>query len=442
MINPKKLLLARSTVLSIIVMMLGTMLLGSFIPQRFLLTPKTAAKWHADHPVLAQLADRLGLNHIYTHPLFACIIVLAIMSLLVSCVEQCRISWRRTFSPGIQGGDASEFATAAESATVSAWLRRHGYIRVASRDKWLRFCRNPWGFWGNPLLHAGMLIVIVSSLWIALTQQRGLVHLAVGEIFAPGEKWLSTENGLLADDLRLDRSVRLDGIAYEFWPTYGVKNIGSSLTFLDSNKGGDARTVEINSILNYQGVRVYQMTDFGHAFYLSIDPPSGERRIFQLLIAHQDKPDKPSYEDFTDMLGPGRTLRAKYFVDQGKRSLSRENPQLVVRLDEKGAEVGQLPLTVGEEGTIGSYRFRLLKVDRWSGLIFVRLSGISGVFFGFFVIVCGAALNYFTPPREVTLLSLPGGDTIVSWRGVRFGEFYQDEFSALRAEFAKEGEDG
>lgn len=442
MINPKKVLLARSTVLTLIVMVLGAMLLGSIIPQKFLLTPRGAAKWHADYPVLAPLAERLGLDHVYTHPLFAVIIMLAVASLLASCVEQCRIAWRRTFAPGLQGGDSSEFTTTASLASVTAWLCRRGYLRVATGEGSVRLCRNPWGFWGNAFLHAGMLIVIVSSLWIALTQQRGLVHLAVGEVFPPGGKWLSTEKGLLADDFRLDRPVRLDGISYEFWPSFGVKNIVSSLTFLDNDKGGETRTAEINNILNYQGGQLYQTAEFGHAFYLEIQSAAGERRTYQLLIAHQQKPDKPSYEDFPDMLGPGGMLRAKYFVDQEKRSLSRENPLLVLRVDENGTQLGQLSLVVGGGGDIGPYHFRLLKVDRWTGLIFVHLSGISGVFFGFFVIVCGSILNYFTPPREVIVRSQSGVDSIVSWRGVKFSEFYQDEFEALRAEFHKEGDNG
>lgn len=442
MINPKRTLLARTTVLTVIVMTLGVMLVGSFVPQKFLLTPKGAAKWHADYPILAPLAEYLGLQHIYTHPLFAGIIILASVSLLFSCVEQCRGSWRRTFATGLPAGEASEFATTAGPAKVADWLQQRGYIRIASGEGSVRLCRNPWGFWGNALLHAGMLIVIVSSLCIALTQQRGLLHLAVGEVFLPGGKWLSTEKGLLANDFHLDRPVRLDGITYEFWPTYGVKNIASTLTFSGSDKMSETRTVEINNILYFKGVRIYQAVDFGHAFYLEIVAPAGERNTYQLLIAHQEKPEKPSYEDFPDMLGPGRTLRAKYFVDPEKRSLSRENPLLVLRLDEKGTELGQLPLSAGGEGAIGNYHFRLLKVDRWSGLIFVRLFGISGVFFGFFVIICGSALNYFTPPREVTVRLLPGGDSIVSWRAVKFSEFYLDEFAALRAEFNKGGNDG
>ncbi len=438
----KRFLLSRTTILTLIILALGSMLLGSFIPQSFLLTSNGAAKWHADYPTLAALAERLGLHHIYTHPFFACIMLLAVGALLFSCIEQFKISRRRTFGEEFSGRKYEEFETPVDPGSVTSWLRQSGYISVSSGKKGVRLCRHPWGYWGNFLLHVGMLIVIASSLWIALTQQRGMLHLAVGESFHPGDQWLSTEKGLLAKDFVLDRSVRLESVSYEFWPTYGVKNVASLLTFQNKQNAGEQRTVGVNNILYYQGLSIYQAVDFGHAFYVEVVDPAGVKNTYQLLLAHPEKPDKPSYGDFPNMLGPGRLLRAKYFVDPEKRSFARENPQLVLRMDENGTQLGQLPLSIGGEGAIGRFHFRLIKVDKWSGLIFVKFFGIQGVFFGFLIIIFGSILNYFTPPREVIVRVLPDGETKISWRAVKFSEFYRDEFDRLKTEMTKEEANG
>lgn len=438
----RQFLISRTTILTLIILASGTMLLGSFIPQSFLLTPRGAAKWHADYPALAALAERLGLQHIYIHPFFACIMLLAVGSLLFSCIEQFRLSRRRTFGAECPGGKGEEFKTAADPEHVTGWLRRRGYLTVASGEKGVRLCRQPWGYWGNSLLHTGMLIVIASSLWIALTQQRGMLHLAVGESFHPGEQWLSTEKGLLARDFVLDSPVRLEGVSYEFWPTYGVKNVASLLAFQDTQNDGQPHAVGVNNILNYQGLSIYQAVEFGHAFYVEVVDPAGVEHTYQLLLTHPEKPDRPSYGDYPNMLGPGKLLRAKYFVDPEKRSFALENPQLVLRVDENGSQLGQLPLSSGGEGAIGRYHFRLIKIDKWSGLIFVRLFGIPGVFFGFFTIIIGSILNYFTPPRDVLVRSVPGGGTEVSWRAAKFSEFYLDEFAHLRSEFTREVTNG
>ncbi len=434
----RQFLLSRATILTLIVLASGSMLLGSFIPQSFLLTPKGLMQWHADYPVISVVAGRLGLQHIYTHPIFAVIILLASGSLLLSCIEQCKKAWRRTCGEDSSGGADAAFTTTADPESVTLWLRQRGYRIVASGAFGVRLCRQPWGYWGNALLHVGMLVVIISSLWIALTQQRGKLHLAVRESFRPGEQWLSTEKGLLAKDPALDSPVRLESVSYEFWPTYGVKNVASRLTFQGRQNESEPAVVEVNRILYRHGMSIYQTVDFGHAFYVEVTDPVGTKKTYQLLLTHPEKPDTPSYGDYPDMLGPGILLRAKYLVDPEKGSFARGIPRLVLRMEVNGTSLGQLPLAAGTEETLGRFRFRLIKIDLWSGLIFVKFYGIQGVFFGFLIIIIGSSLNYFTPPRDVLVGAAANGKTVVSWRASKFKELYLDEFDRLDEQFNPE----
>ena len=432
--------LARNTVLALILSALSAMLTASFIPQAFLLSPAGRAKWHADYPRLAPLAESLGLTRVYTHPFFALVLFLSVVSLFFSCREQVRLALRQTFGDAA-GAMGEGIVTALDVAGVSDLLAGHGYRHIR-RGTIVRMVRNPWGYWGNVLFHAGVLVVIVSSLWIALIQQRGSINLAEGETFGPGREWPTQELGLLARPFVLDRGVRLDRTDYEFRPNHGVKRVASELTFFDSDTPVASRSVAVNHPLDYEGLRIYQRLEFGHAFYITVTMPDGERSLVQLLLAHPDRPDAASYADYPDRLGKNRVLRVKYFADAEKRSLDRENPLLVLRLDESGAELGQLSLAPGKEGTIGGYGFRLEKIGRWSGLTFVKLSGIPGIFAGFFIICLGGALHYFTPPREAMVHSLPGGGARVFWSASRFAEFYREEFESLKAQLTGEKTDG
>lgn len=142
--------------------------------------------------------------------------------------------------------------------------------------------------------------------------------------------------------------------------------------------------------------------------------------------------DRPSYNDFPNLLGDGRLVRAKYLVDPEKTSFDHVHPLLTLRLDDPDKEVGRLPLQAGAEGTIGPYTFRLLAVAPWSRLILVRLTGIPVVFFGFFIICLGGTLYYFAPPHEVSLREAADGATLVCWRATRFAAFYADEPALLK----------
>lgn len=436
----KRFCTSRTTSLALILTTLLTMLVGSFVPQAFLLSPAGRSKWHADHPVAAPIAEALGLDRIYTHPLFVLVLAAVIASLLFSCIDQFRLARRRGNEEGTVGGEAREVFSSLSLEECIRLVKRIGFRPAGDRQRYLR---NPWGVWGNFLLHTGMLVVIVASLLIALTQQRGLLHITVGESFTPGQRWSSTETGLLAKQLVLDQPVRLDDVRYEYWPTNGVKHVGSTLSFL----GGDGQAItlepEINTILRHEGLRIYQGSDFGHAFFVEVtDVPEGKKGVFQLLINHQTTPDEPSYNEYGDLLGPGTVLRAKYLVDGEKRSLQREDPELTLRLDAGGREVGRLPLKPGEEGIIGPYRLKLVKFGRWTSLIFVRLSGIAGIFAGFGIIAIGGVLNYFTPPREIVLRQSAEGTVQVLWRPGRFGSFHEDEFDRIAGALAGKNADG
>lgn len=436
----KRFFLSRTTIITLVCLVLAVITAGALVPQAFITSAIDLGKWRAAHPYLVPWATRLGLHHIYTTPLFAAILSLSVISLSLSTIEQWRTAWLRTFAPGT-GCDAGQtFAAPLPLDEVVRRLRRYGYLCVA-RGKVLRLLRHPWGYWGNVLLHLGMVVTIAASLCIALTQQRGVIQLAVGETHLPSQPWAAVEKGLLGREFVLPEVVRLDDINFQFWPTNGVKEVVSRISFPGSTVTTEPRNVAFNSILHYRGLRIYQSIKFGHAFYVEIISPSGQKKLYELLMLHPQSPDKASYNDFSELPAKDYLLRVKYFADAEKKSFNSDNPLLILRLDERKWELGQIPLKVGDSGTIGQFQFRLIKISKWSQLDFVDLTGIPGIFIGFFIIIMGGILHYFTPPREIVLQQVSEGCR-VSWRAVKFAGFYSDEFGVLQRRLVAEENNG
>lgn len=428
----KRFFLSRNTVITLILSALFAITLAAFIPQGFLASSDTMLAWQAAHPLLERCSKPLGLHHIYTHPLFSIILAGVTVSLALSAWNQCLAAWQRTFHPdnGITGGERFIVpGTMKESGLI---LAANGYLRHGTSNGNMRLVRHPWGYWGNTLLHIGIAVTIAASLFIALTQQRGIIQLAEGSEQHPSDPLLMEEHGFLVKPLKLPDPVRLERITYSFWPNNGVRQIESKLSFLPDTGTIETKSVEINSILHHRGIRFYQGSEFGHAFFVEVTGPDGLNRIFQLQIQHPEAPDKPGYNDFQDLLGDGGLVRAKYLVDAEKKSFRHVDPLLTLRLDTQGKEIGQIPLRVGEAGTIGPYSFRLKAVTPWSRLIIVNLTGMPGIFLGFFIICLGGLLHYFTPPREVSLHAATSGGTVICWRAVKFSGFYQDELASLK----------
>lgn len=387
--------------------------------------------WQAAHPLLGHLCELFGLHRIYTHPVFSLVLAGVTIALVISTQKQCLTAWQRTFHPdrGVNGESFVVPGTTEESCLA---LSAKGYYRQVTAEGITLLVRHPWGYWGNTLLHLGMVVIIAASLFIALTQQRGVIHLAEGAIHLPSDPLLMEEHGLFGKQLLLPEPLRLERVTYSFWPNYGVRQVASTLTFLSADGNTDTKTVEINQILTHQGIRFYQGIEFGHAFFVEVTDPAGLKQLFQLQIQHPEAPDKPSYNDYQGLLGEGYLLRAKYLVNADKKTFEKADPLLTLRLDRQGREVGQLPMQTGGEGAIGQHKFRLLTVTPWSRLIVVKLTGMPGIFFGFFIVCLGAMLNYFTPPREVSVQKTTNGGTIVCWTATKFAGFYQDELAALK----------
>jgi cytochrome c biogenesis protein len=85
---------------------------------------------------------------------------------------------------------------------------------------------------------------------------------------------------------------------------------------------------------------------------------------------------------------------------------------------------------MGEEGQIGPYTAKLVKVSRWAGIIFAAITGMPGIFLGFFIIIVGSGLTYFLTPREI-FLKREGNQTHLTWKASRFEDVYRDEFDKI-----------
>lgn len=423
----KERFLSRTTTLSLIVVIVAAVLAATLIPQQFLATEAQLEGWRAAHRFLLPLVDELGLHHVYTTPWFAGFILLASFSLLLTASAQFRTAWRKTFAPPA-GRDQDAVRVTGPVEKLSEALRKRGYLRMAGGER-LRYVKHPWGYWGNALLHVGMLVTIAASLYIALTDQRGMLFITEGEVHAPGAPWQSEAHGMLAGPLVLPEGVRLDRLDLQFNPDTTVDRVASELSFLSVTGAVAKKLVAINSILFHQGLRIYQNSTYGDAFTVEFTDAAGNLHREKLRIPHPPRIDKAGYEDFELPWSP-YGLSTKYYADAANVSMNSPDRLLVLRLMKKEREIARVTLKPGESGVLGDVRARLVGVEKWSSLIFVNVTGMPVIFFGFFIMVLGGAMSYCTPPREC-LIARSGEGWLLSWKAARFKEFYQDEYQSI-----------
>ncbi len=435
----KRIVTSKRTTLTIMTLILASVVVSSYVPQRIATPTAAMESWRGAHPILLPLVDALGLHHLYATPWFALLVFLALVSLSTSCVQQLRIAWRTTFCV-TKGGEIGVLV-ATDASRIASALTARGYLRIGAACNVIRCVKHPWGYWGNALLHVGMIVSVASSLFIALTQQRGAVFLQEGELFPPGARWQAEEHGAMARVLTLPMTVSLDRLRVSFMPDQHIDRAASDLTFIDGSGLAEHHTVGINDVLSYGDLTIYQRSDYGDLFRVSFTDEQGITHVESLPIGFPSSPAEAGYCDFRFPWLP-YLISTKYYTDVARKSLGSPDRQLYLRLlDKEKREVARVSLQKGERAQLGRYSVQLLAVGRWSGLIFVRNSGMPFVFAGFFIIVLGGALTYMTPPRE--FIASPGsGGYYVRWWAVRFSDFYRNEGEELMSALQGENPDG
>jgi len=423
---------ARRTVLTLILLNLLAISVAALVPQRFETPAQDIGQWPLAHPWLAPWLQGFGLDRVFSTVWFSVLLLFSLIALLVSLRLQVAHAWSKTFAaPQDAAGEHWRPVSMPDHLHPAAW-RRAGYLLVfASDGKW-RYLKNPWGYWGNPLLHSGMAIILAASLLMALTQQRSLLHLNEGEVHAPGTEWLVSECGPLADTIVFPEAIGLDYVLPEFWGQTGeLKRLSSGLRFVDPRQGTISQvTLTVNAIVTRHGFRLYQGTNFGHSFYLEFNLGEGRQQAVIFDIKHPSTRGEAGYGNFR-VVGVPYLIKAKYVLDPQTPSTLASTPRLVLRLvDDKGTVLAEQTLAPDASGTFGPYGVRLSRVGRWSSIIVTRLHGMGMVFFGFFLVIVGSGLIYFSPVREI-LVYRAGEGFLLAWRAGKFALFYQKEYESL-----------
>jgi cytochrome c biogenesis protein len=428
----KRFFLSRKIILSLILLILAAIFIAYIFPQRFAIPHEKMSEWRDSHPLWGFFVDRLGFDHVYSTPWFAVLLLFFLFSLIISTYEQVKNSIKKTFGDVvISGGKSIEVNTTEEELKTA--IKKLGYLQTFRNQKISRFVKHPWGYWGNVLLHLGIVLVIASSLLVALTQKRGLLKLVEGELYVPGTAWVTEERGLLTGRFILPEAVSLDNVVPEFWETDDLKQLTTTIGFSDPQGKFKRYTLAINQTINYRGIRVYQSQGFGDAFFVKLTDKDGRNTGMILQIQTPVKRGMPSYDIFRLSRMP-YLLKAKYFADAERKSMLSTNPLLVMHLVDKGRVIGEVSLKNGEIGQLGPYTAALVDVSKWAGMIFVDITGMPGIFLGFFIIIIGGGLTYFMPPREFYIRNEGDGFSI-TWKATRFENFYRDEYEKVSSSF-------
>jgi len=428
----KQFIPVRRVSLGLILFLAGVMYLSTIIPQRIDTTPGQLESWRFSHSGLLWLVDVFHLHSIYSQPWFAVAILLAALALGISSSDQLSIARKKLFSSATVLAD--EVALKVAEPLLRAVARKNGYRPLGGLpDGQLKFVRNPWSYFGNPLLHIGITAVITMSLYVALTTRQGTLILVEGEQQNSSRSWVMSEHGLFRRPLELPEIIRLDRVRVQFDSKQQPVDVSSDLSLIEPSGRINPLTVSINRIVRYRGLRIYHAAQYGNAFAVTFTDKNGNVHAETIAAHHPVRPSEAGYSDDFAVDWTSKLLSAKYYADADRQSLVSDNPELILRATQGGREVTRTTLTTNKSGVLGEYRAQLKGVSRWAKLIVVDSSGMPLVFTGFAIIMLGGLLQYLIPPRELIAFRQNDDLYLVYWKAAAFRNFFMDERDEIAA---------
>jgi cytochrome c biogenesis protein len=425
-----KFITARSTVISLLIAVAGALLLASSLPQQASLGGKTPP-WVARLPEgLGFLASALSLDNIVGSTWFAVLIALFWCSLAVSTASQfsaTRALSRRVPPAALPPGCSPVELPPEEFARLA---RAAGYLPAGSAPGVQRFVKHRAGYWGNFLLHIGLVTAVLCSLVYVLTQHRVLVRLVGQQITTLSDDNILEVRGILPQKDGLPYSALLKAVTPRFWPNDKLQYLSSELYFT-KRPGGDPTRVEValSDKSRFGSYLVYQANAYGRAFDLELVPAAGSTRRVRLFLPYPGRRDLAGYGELA-LEGTGYLLKAKFYASAGKGSMQLDQPPLTLRLYRGKDLVQQAMLTGGEPSTLGPFTVRLAGSEWWSDILLDGSRGTAGIFAGFAIILCGVLCSYCLIPREI-IVRQNGGALQVQQVVRRFAGLYREEFDDL-----------
>ena len=243
----------RLIVIEIIILSL-LCLLGGSIPQK---SDGHTSRIFEGSP--SPFVDLIGLDSIFTNPLFIAVCLLAAVSLILTLAAQLRgLSARLSRVPAREAFSSAPFRMEFERPRRSEEVDTAPQIDIVSKRR--------EGALGSPLLHLGIVLIMLGGGIRALFGVDAVVDLIEGETLPPtSEAWAKQWPALLAEPLKCDLPVTLQTVNLSTYLAGGIRGLTARFSIDD-----EEYELAVNKDLRIGGARLFLSSMVGIAAMLDL----------------------------------------------------------------------------------------------------------------------------------------------------------------------------
>jgi hypothetical protein len=379
--------------------------------------PRAARAFGLEHPLASRVASALALDRILQSGWFAALLVAVTASLAVVLLDQ----WRRAVRLWRAPLAETDFRSAPyrrefERAAAPIGARPPGIRRTGAL-----------GLMGSPMLHAGLLVVVLAGAGRALFWADASVDLVEGEALPPDDPaaWSAQWAGPAARPFTLAEPLVLVRLEPARHPTGSLARIAARVA-VGAPPGGREARIEVNDPLRLGADHLYVSATHGPAALVEIHSRDGHEAKTLLLEEGAGGKYRVSTVEAGGLevklrgaIGPDAALPGS----------------LDLRVLRRGALLATGSLRPGQLVEFGSGEWlRLADIRYWASFQGARDGSRGWAFAGFALAVLGFALSVAVVRVDTAVLVTPsaGGErVVVALRPQRFAPLYAERFERL-----------
>ena len=389
----------RTTVWLLILIAIAS-ILGTVFPQDV----STAQLQAATSPFVFRLIVILDLNHVFGSWWFLLLLILLSIN-LVACLLQrvpnilseWNVSSTKKSFRFVENDSRSEAELKTILSEAFSSLLKTGPTSTSIDNKvslfWIKHRTQLLGF---PLIHLGIILVLIGALVGLLYGYRGNITIPEG---GKEQQFILMESGKKAT---LPFEVALDEFTFHRYPTGEPKEFRSDVRILENGKEVSKGSIRVNHPLTYHGIHLYQ------SGYRALDVKSVELQV----IAPDNKTENLQFRRgaITPVPGTDYTI-VSAMVDPGG-SKRGSGAELTVEDKNKKRSTISVYETDTKPVALGDRKVRFKGYQtRYATILQVGYDpGVPVVWGGSTMLIVGLFLTLFTNHRRISVLIRPEGN--------------------------------
>ncbi|MDP2783812.1 MAG: cytochrome c biogenesis protein ResB [Sulfurimicrobium sp.] len=391
-----RLLASPSLALTLLGLLVVAALAGGTLPQSARLSPQELDAWHQAWPLLSLWLERLGLADVYASTGFFALYVALIVNLTAGTVAHVAylLAWFR--------GEAS-----ARTLSLSALPPALVSLPEAGPNGRRR---GGWGLAGLPLLHAGVVVIVVAALVNSSDRLGAHFELAEGEVLSQAKGKLLLERGSRLPGDELGFRLRLDALRVEM-ESGRFRELQARVSLQQADGPLRQETLAVNHPLRVGSYQIYLDKNVGQTALFERTLPDGQRRslLINFMVARESwGKDTPLVRDEV-MMFEERPVNFRMALTPGAA------PRFRLIAERRGKPVFEGVLAPGEVADLGVYQLKFIGTAPWAGLYLASGQALKWVFAGFVLALAGFALHLLVHPRRLRLRRDGDGWLLEGW---------------------------